>query len=163
MGVQNPFKLSNAESRQVFNKLIELRNNEPRFYLSPEEGTKIFTEDKMALMFGNFGMQQVKKLQDAGANIGYIVPSEGALAWLDSWIISSATKQRGLAEQWINFAISESVSAEFSKRQGLANTLAEAELAAKDKIYWLEPVESFEERAKMWNRIRMGNERLRTK
>jgi putative spermidine/putrescine transport system substrate-binding protein len=163
LGMKNPFKLSEGESTQVFDKLIALRSNQPRFYLSPEEGTKIFTEDKMALMFGNFGAQQVKSLQDAGADIGYIIPNEGALAWLDTWIITSTTKHRDLAEQWINFAISSSISWELSKRQGLANTLVNAELNAKDKIFWLEPVENVDERAIMWSRVRMGNERLRTK
>ncbi len=39
-------------------------------------------------MFANYGSQQVQLLKAAGLNVGYVVPKEGALAWLDCWAIT---------------------------------------------------------------------------
>lgn len=161
LGIKNPFVLSDDDMVRVIKKLVELRANDPLFYESPEQGTKEFIENKVALMFGNFGTQQVKKLRDAGADVGYIIPSEGALAWLDCWAISSQAKNRALAEAWINFTLSKAISTELSKRQQLANTLTKASLTAQDKILWLEPVENAEKRSESWNRIRKDKARAK--
>ena len=159
LGIQNPFQLSDENFRKVVSKLVELRDNEPRYYTSPEDGAKEFRENKVALMFGNFGTQQVKKLQDVGASIGYVLPVEGSLAWLDCWAISSATKNRALAEQWINFTLSAPIAAALSERQSLANTLTKSSIKPTDKILWLEPVEDAEKRTRLWDRIRKDNAR----
>lgn len=160
LGIQNPFKLSEANFYNVIKKLDDLRENEPRFYISPDEGSKKFIDNNLALMFGNFGQQQVKKLQADGANVGYVIPKEGALAWLDCWIITSLTKNRELAEKWINFSLSKKISSELNKRQNLANTLMKTKIKNNDKIVWLEPVENNEKRVKNWKRIRNDKARL---
>ena len=59
----------------------------------------------MALIWANYGQQQVKAMQDAGAAIAYVNPKEGALAWLDTWAMTSGAKDPALAEDWINFLL----------------------------------------------------------
>ncbi len=55
-----------------------------------EEAATLFSKYDIALLFGNYGTQQLKALREAGADIGYIIPKEGALAWLDCWAVAPA-------------------------------------------------------------------------
>ena len=109
-------------------------------------------------MFANYGRQQLKLLQDAGADVGYVIPQEGMLAWLDCWAITRGVKNKSLAERWINYMLDITVSRELTRRQGLSNTI-EADTATRetDKIIWLEPVEDDKRRAALWARIISGD------
>ena len=152
-----PFQIAEQDFPAVNAKLIELRRNVLTFYSLPEESVSLFREQKIALLYANYGRQQLKLLQDAGADVGYVIPKEGALAWLDCWAISRGAKNLQLAQHWINFTLEPRVSRELSRRQGLANTLeAPAESSNLDKIVWLEPVEDAARRAHLWTRIRSG-------
>lgn len=153
-----PFQIADQDFPAVNAKLIELRRNVLTFYSLPEESASLFREQKIALLYANYGRQQLKLLQDAGADVGYVIPKEGALAWLDCWAISRGAKNPQLAHQWIDFTLEPRVSRELSRRQGLANTLeAPAESSNLDKIVWLEPVEDAARRAHLWTRIRSGD------
>jgi putative spermidine/putrescine transport system substrate-binding protein len=101
------------------------------FYSLPEEAAELFRDHSVALLFANYGNQQLKQLRDAGADVGYVIPREGALAWLDCWAITRGAKNKRLAESWINFMLEASVSDALTRRQGLSNTIA-ANPAAND-------------------------------
>ena len=109
-------------------------------------------------MFANYGTQQVDQLRKAGADIGYVIPKEGALAWLDCWTITRGVRNKRLAENWINYTLEKPFSDALTQRQGLANTIEPSPSAEKsDKIIWLEPVEDFKMRAELWTRILSGD------
>ncbi|MBP8184929.1 MAG: extracellular solute-binding protein [Pseudomonas sp.] len=152
-----PFQIKDPEFASVSAKLVELRRNVLTFYNQPQESVELFRQHKVALLYANYGRQQLKLLQDAGADVGYIIPSEGALSWLDCWAISRAAKNPRLAENWINFTLEPRISQELSRRQGLSNTLeGGTENNNSDKIIWLEPVEDEPRRAYIWSQIRAG-------
>ncbi|AMC35262.1 hypothetical protein VN23_11895 [Janthinobacterium sp. B9-8] len=157
IGIKDPFNLSRNEMAHSVNRLLELRDQNPFFYNSPEEGTQAFIKNKAALMFANYGNQQFKLLRAAGADVGYIVPKEGALAWLDCWAISIKARNKPLAEQWINFTLDKMVSNQLTQRQGLSNTLVKSNISARDKIIWIQSSEDFSLRTQYWDRIRSGN------
>ena len=138
--------------------LIALRRNVLTFYTLPEESVELFRQNGAALLFANYGSQQVKLLRDAGVDVGYVIPSEGALAWLDCWAVSRGARNAQLAEQWINYALEPQVSGALTQRQGLANTI-EASLLTRDtdKLIWLEPAEDDKRRASLWARIISGD------
>jgi putative spermidine/putrescine transport system substrate-binding protein len=72
--------------------------------------------------------------------------------------MTRGTKNKGLAERWINYMLEPKVSAELTRRQGLANTLEPtANTLETDKILWLEPVENGQRRAALWSRILSGD------
>jgi putative spermidine/putrescine transport system substrate-binding protein len=154
----NPFKIEEAKFQHVTQKLIALRRNVLSFYTQPEESVELFRQHSAALLFANYGNQQLKLLRDAGADVGYVIPREGALAWLDCWAMTRGAKNTRLAENWINYMLDKTVSGELSRRQGLSNTV-EADTASKasDKIFWLEPVEDAQRRAALWERIISGD------
>lgn len=161
-GLKNPFQIPASDFSRVSRQLVELRRNLLSFYSSPEEATELFMRNHAVLLFANYGTQQVSMLQKAGADIGYTIPKEGALAWLDCWSMTRGAKNPKLVESWINFMLEASASHALTSRQGLSNTLEEpTTLHSSDKIIWLQRVEDVTKRAALWDRIVSGN-RLET-
>jgi putative spermidine/putrescine transport system substrate-binding protein len=158
LGYPHPFQLDAAQMRVIAQKLVELRRNLLTYYTLPEEATAFFIQHKVALMFGNYGTQQVELLRRAGADVGYVIPDEGALAWLDCWSMTRAAADRPLALAWINYMLEPDVSALLTQRQGLANTLtAPVENSDNARIVWIGPVEDIQRREDLWVRIVSGD------
>jgi putative spermidine/putrescine transport system substrate-binding protein len=158
LGYPNPFQLDAAQMQLIARKLIDLRRNLLAYYNLPEEATAFFIQHKVALMFGNYGTQQVALLRRAGADVGYVIPDEGALAWLDCWSMTNSASNRPLALAWINYMLEPDVSAQLTQRQGLANTLTAApENSDKGHIVWIEPVENSQRREALWSQIVSGD------
>ena len=158
MQIKNPFQLSDDDLTRVAKRLVDLRRNVLSFYSSPEEAVKLFQHNEIAYMYGNYGMQQVKELRAAGADVGYVIPQEGALAWLDCWVVSAGRKNQKLAEAWIDYMLEKNVSQALTEKQGLANTLTPiAASAGNERILWLEPVENPVKRKILWERIISGD------
>ena len=159
-----PFRIEPDRFSPLAKDLVALRRNVRSFYSLPEESVELFRKHKVAVMHANYGQQQLKQLRDAGLDVGYVVPKEGALAWLDCWAITRRSTQVALAAEWINYMLDPAVSREFTRRQGLANTLDEPPALAGDvpggtmgPIVWLEPVEDEALRARLWQRIVSGD------
>lgn len=153
-----PFRVSAGDWERLTQGLIALRRNVLAFYTLPEEATDLFLRHRVAVMFAAYGGQQLKQLRDAGADVGYALPREGALAWLDCWAIVRDSGQVRLAEQWIDYMLEPQVSGELTRRHGLANTLEPGTpAAAAGPLVWLEPVEDAARRSALWHRIRSGD------
>jgi putative spermidine/putrescine transport system substrate-binding protein len=160
LGFRDPFSLNQKEMVASVSKLVELRRNVLKFYKTPEEVVEIYRESPIALIYANYGEQQVSMLRKAGADIGYVIPKEGALAWLDCWAIMSGASNPELAHEWINFTLGKEMSRQLTVGQGLANTVQESNyIQAGDKIIWIEPVENAAERASLWSRITSGHKK----
>lgn len=158
LGYPHPFQLDPTEMRTIAHKLVDLRRNLLTYYTLPEEATAFFIQHKVALMFGNYGTQQVELLRRAGADVGYVIPDEGALAWLDCWSMTRAAADPPLALAWINYMLEPDVSALLTQRQGLANTLtAPVESSDSARIVWIGPVENIQRREDLWARIVSGD------
>ncbi len=158
LGQAQPFRLDDGLWPAAVDKLVALRRNVLGFYSLPEESAQLFMRHRVALMYANYGMQQVHLLKAAGADVGYVIPREGALAWLDCWAISAATREPELAHAWINFMLEEPASSLLVTRQGLANTVSESvSTASQAPLRWLEPVEDGHRREQFWARIQSGD------
>ena len=154
----DPFNLDEKEFLKAVEMLIALRRNVLTFYTSPEESVKLYQENDIALIYGNYGSQQVKQLQAVGADVAYVIPDEGALAWLDCWVLTNKVKNKQLAEQWINYTLEKKVSDTLTQRQGLSNTVAASgKTDDSDKIFWLEPLENYALRKELWYKVRSGD------
>jgi len=163
LGFSDPFRLTQPQFSQAVNRLRELRDNVQGFYSKPEEVVELFRSKDIALVYANYGDQQVQQLEKAGADIGYVIPREGALAWLDCWAVMRGAHDRNLAEAWINYTLTPAVSGQLPLRQGLANTLESGGGAARQeaKLIWLEPVEDYARRTLYWERLMSGYEKAR--
>ena len=157
-GSKNPFNLTAEELRAASRRLVGLRRNVLGFYSSPEEAVKLYLENDVALVFANFGTQQVQALRAAGADVGYAVPKQGALAWLDCWSITVRARSPRLAAKWIDATLQADASTRFSERHGLANTVTTTSLSnSGDKLVWLQPPEDADQRHALWTRIMSGD------
>jgi putative spermidine/putrescine transport system substrate-binding protein len=159
LGGASPFRIPATEWTRASQQLIALRRNVLGFYTQPEESVQLFQSHRAALMFANYGMQQVHLLKAAGADIGYVIPREGALAWLDCWVITRAARDAALAHDWIDHLLDEQASRLLTERQGLASTLFEqADSRPGDRLLWLQLPEDTARREKLWGRIRSGDQ-----
>lgn len=158
LGYKTPFRIEDKDWPAAVERLIALRRNAQGFYLQPDESVDMFKREHAALMFANYGSQQVMLLKAAGVDVGYAIPQEGALAWLDCWAIARGARNTGLAEAWINFFLEPEAGNALVKRQGLSNTTSGATtLRPQDPLKWLEPLESEERRTRLWERIVAGD------
>ncbi|MEJ6004665.1 extracellular solute-binding protein [Paucibacter sp. AS339] len=158
LGLPNPFALTAPNWAPAVEQLIALRRNAGGFYTQPQESVALFKRRQAALMFANFGRQQLLQLQAAGVDAAYAMPKEGALAWLDCWVVSQAAADSQLAHAWINHVLEDEASRLLGSRQGLGSTiLASPDHSPEDKLLWLEPVESEERRNQLWARIISGD------
>jgi putative spermidine/putrescine transport system substrate-binding protein len=162
LGKASPFRLDGADWTPAVERLIELRRNMLTFYVQPEESAHLFISRGAALMFANYGTQQLQLLRAAGADVGYVVPREGALAWLDCWVITRGARNKTLALAWIDHLLGTGAAHVLSTRHGLANTRDPApHQTDSDRLLWLEPVEDVERRNLLWERILSGDRAAR--
>jgi putative spermidine/putrescine transport system substrate-binding protein len=158
LGAGSPFRIEAAQWPRTVEALIDLRRNVLGFYNSPEESVQLFRRHGAALMYANYGTQQLHLLKSPGVDAGYAIPREGALAWLDCWAITRSARDPALAHAWIDELLGEQASRLLRERQGLANTTAASEASQPDvRLVWLEPVEDASRRETLWARIRSGD------
>jgi putative spermidine/putrescine transport system substrate-binding protein len=155
LGIADPFHLTDEQMQQIKEKLIKLKQNVLSFYTTPDEALQLYRNNDVALIWANYGQQQVKAMKDAGANIAYVNPKEGALAWLDTWAMTSGVKDTELAEAWVNFLLQRKIGEQLSERTGFGNTVVETGSASSnDKLVWLDFVEDPTKRSDLWNEIK---------
>jgi putative spermidine/putrescine transport system substrate-binding protein len=155
LGIADPFHLSAEQMGEIKGKLAELKRNVLSFYTTPDEALQLYKSNDVALIWANYGQQQVKAMKDAGADIGYVNPKEGALAWLDTWAMTSGVQDKDLAASWIDFLLQKKIGEQLSERTGFGNTVAETGSAnPNDKLVWLEFVEDPTKRSDLWNEVK---------
>jgi len=161
IGIADPFRIPGKDWPAVAERLIALRRNVLTFYSTPEESFELFRDRQAALMLANYGSQQLQLMRAADADVGYVIPREGALAWLDCWAITRTVRNKRLAEGWINYMLEAAPGEVLTRRHGLHSTTTEADHRnSDDALIWLRQVEDVERRGQMWSRIVSGD-RLR--
>ena len=158
LGMSSPFRLGDRDWPVVVNRLIALRRNALTFYAEPEESVELFKRKRAVLMLANYGSQQLQLMKAAGIDVAYVLPKEGALAWLDTWAITRGARNKALAEAWINYLLEKEPGEVLRTRQGLSNTTSPSlNHASDDNLIWLETVENVERRNSLWKRIISGD------
>ncbi len=156
--LKSPFRLEAADWPRAVDRLIALRRNVAGFYTQPDESVAMFKNRHAALLFANYGTQQLQLLKSEGIDVGYAIPKEGALAWLDCWAITRSARNLPLAAAWINYLLEDTPGQVLVTRQGLANTTsAPPDYRPGANLAWLEPVEDDERRNLLWQRIVSGD------
>ncbi|MEZ5665977.1 MAG: extracellular solute-binding protein [Alphaproteobacteria bacterium] len=154
-GIDNPFQLGADQMQMLKGRLVDEVHNALSLYTTADEATQIYMTNDVALIFANYGQQQVKSMQDANANVAYVNPGEGALSWLDTWAMTSGVRNKDLAEQWVNFVLDGKIGSQLSERTGFGNVAVPSGSAgADDKLVWLEAVEDPTMRSDLWNEVK---------
>ncbi|WP_051231430.1 ABC transporter substrate-binding protein [Kaistia adipata] len=154
-GIENPFHLTDEQFAKIKDKLVDLKRNTLSFYTTADEAMQIYHNNDVALIWANYGQQQLKALQKVGAHVAYVAPEEGSLSWLDNWAMTSGVKDQAAAEKWVNFLLDKKIGAQLSERTGFGNTVTASSNASDgDKLVWLESVEDPLKRSDLWNEIK---------
>ncbi|QND24177.1 extracellular solute-binding protein (plasmid) [Rhizobium leguminosarum bv. viciae] len=139
-------------------KLLAQKANVASYYAGFDDGVSIFAQGGIDLMM-SMGEPQAPMLKKQGANVGLVIPKEGAIGWIDCWAISAKARDVDLAHQWINAMLDEAVGTYISSKTGYGNTTnqsvnVEAGLTYADKLVFLQAPEDFAKRIEVWNEIK---------
>ncbi len=153
-----PLKITQENYVDIIQHLVALRINSYAVYQSIEEASDLFENSSAHYMFANFGTQQLHDLKKRGLNVSYTIPKEGALAWLDSWVIPSNATQFTLAHNWINTLLDPETAHYLEETEGLGVTtiFAQNKLRSDQKLHWVSAPDKPQLRAKIWNLVYEG-------
>jgi putative spermidine/putrescine transport system substrate-binding protein len=154
MGIKDPFNLTDAQMAEIKDKLVAMKKNVLSFYTTADEATQIYKNNDIALVWANYGAQQVKAFQDAGIKFEYVYPEEGSLTWLDTWAVTSGATDKDLAEKWINFLLTKEVGQQLTDRTGFGNTTVPSKAGDTKNPIWIWQTENPTKRADLWNEIK---------
>lgn len=156
LGLPDPYHLTPEQAQQVEDRLIALKSNLLSYYSGGEEGVTLFEQNDVALMTA-FGELQYRELERRGLNVGYVVPEQGAVGWVDCWALSSGAQAVDLAHEWVNFWLQPRIGQEMSERHGYGNTTsASADLDYSDRLVWLSEPEDYTMRTNLWNEVKVA-------
>jgi spermidine/putrescine-binding protein len=155
LGYKNTFNLTDDQFAEIKRKLIEQKKLVLTYYAGFEDGVNTFAQSDVKLMF-SMGEPQVKMLNERGVKAALAIPKEGAVGWLDCWVISKGAQDLGLAHAWLDLMLDKEVGAYVSKTHGYGNTTdaAVAGLDYGDRLVYLEAPEDFQKRTELWNEVK---------
>ncbi|MDQ0395700.1 ABC transporter substrate-binding protein [Labrys monachus] len=157
LGIKDPFKLDDAQFAQVKQKLVDLKHNLLTYFAGFDEGTTIWSENNVVLMF-SMGELNAINLKKKGFDVGYTIPKEGAVGWLDNLTVSAGSPHPEFAYAWINFAFQKKIGADMAVKSGWASTTAPAEgMDYADKLIWAKNPEDYNRRQALWNEVKASN------
>lgn len=154
LGFEDVFNLNDAQFAAIKATLIEQKKLVLTYYAGFEDGVNIFAQGGVKLMF-SMGEPQVNMLQERGIDAALTIPKEGAVGWLDCWVISAGCKDLDLAHAWLNLMQEKEVGTYVSQTHGYGNTVdAASGLDYGDRLTYLEAPEDFTRRTQLWNEVK---------
>ena len=100
--------------------LLEQKPLNCTYWKSGDDFSKLFAGDQISV--GLMWSGQSASMQMEGEPIGYVVPEEGAIGWVDNWAIASTCQNEELAYAFINEMISTDFQYKYSSSGGPAPT-----------------------------------------
>ncbi|MFT3987881.1 extracellular solute-binding protein [Aestuariivirga sp.] len=158
LGLKDPFNLSDAEFDAVKAKLIEQKKLLLSYYAGFDDGVNIFAQSGIKAMF-SMGEPQVPSLKAKGVDAAFVIPKEGAIGWLDCWVLSAGARDTDLALAWFNACLDKKVGAYLSDKKAYGNTTDEEAntrngFTYADKLTFLQTPENFDKRVAVWNEVK---------
>jgi putative spermidine/putrescine transport system substrate-binding protein/spermidine/putrescine transport system substrate-binding protein len=97
------YRLSDAELENVKQKLLELKPNIRKIWTTGGELTNLFENHEIVAAMG--WPLMTNQLRKAGFPIGETIPKENTTGWIDHLMITSASNQKDLAEQFLEYMV----------------------------------------------------------
>jgi putative spermidine/putrescine transport system substrate-binding protein/spermidine/putrescine transport system substrate-binding protein len=154
LGMPDPFNLTDEQFEQVKRTLIDQKKLLVTYYAGFDEGVQIWKNNKILAMF-SMGEFQLASMLSQNMAVKYIIPTEGAIGWIDCALISAGVQDEGLAYAWIDYQLQKEIGAEMTAKLFYGNTtnrIAGMEYASALK--WLQPPEDFDKRVQVWNEVK---------
>lgn len=158
LGIADPFNLKPGDFPTVKKKLSDLRGNLLTYFAGFDEGTTLFSENNVVLMF-SMGELSAVALQKKGFDVGYAIPDEGALGWLDNLTLSAGAENPDGVYAWMNYFLQAKIGADMTKKFGYGSTTStDGALNYAAKLKWAKPPEDLPKRQTVWNEVRSGSQ-----
>lgn len=93
--------------------LVDMRPNVELYWGSSDDWTRAFTTE--AISVGNFWAGDAGSMMEEGEPVGYVIPEEGAVGWIDAWTVVADSPNPELAHAWIDWMISEEFLVEWAE------------------------------------------------
>ncbi len=114
----------------AFTKLKELSGNVVKFYTQTSEYVNMFSQEEIA--GGPIMEMYFKDLKAAVPNAKFVTPSEGAYAVMNTINVVKGSKNKELAEEFINWQLSQDVQAKSAKAKVDSPVNTKVELNAEE-------------------------------
>ncbi len=156
LGIADPFNLTEDQFKAVKQRLVDVKANLLTYYAGFDEGNKIWAENDVALMFSMGELAEVS-LNKQGSDVGYVIPKEGAVGWLDNMTISAGSPHPETAYAWINFVVQKKIGIDMNTKSGYGSTVAEVSgMDYASRLKWAVTPENYTRRQQLWNEVKAG-------
>ena len=158
LGYKDPFNLSADQFAAVKQKLIDQKKLLLTYYAGFDDGVSVFAQSGIKAMF-SMGEPQVAGLKAKGVDAAFVIPKEGAVGWLDCWVVSAGARDVDLASAWLDACLDKKVGAFLSDKKSYGNTTDEDAnkrngFTYADKLVFLQTPENFDKRVALWNEVK---------
>jgi spermidine/putrescine-binding protein len=95
------YNLSDEELARVKAKMLELRPNVRKYWVTAGDLTQLFQSGEVVM--GEGWPLMTNQLRQAGFPAGETIPSEGTTAWADHWMLTRGAKNLDAAYAWLEY------------------------------------------------------------
>jgi putative spermidine/putrescine transport system substrate-binding protein len=110
LGISDPYELNSAQFAAAISLLKQQKGLIKKYWALASDEIDLFKNGDAVI--GASWPYQTNTLQDAKAPVKEIVPKEGATGWLDTWMVSSKTKNLDCAYKWLAWISTPKVQAQ---------------------------------------------------
>jgi len=107
-----------ADLEAIKQKLIEQKPLNQTYWKTGDEWSKFFANEQ--IWIGLMWSGQAASMKQEGQPIGFVVPQDGAIGWVDNWAVVKGTKNYDLALKFIDYMISDEFQGNWVKSGGPA-------------------------------------------
>ena len=110
LGINDPYELNPAQFAAAITLLKNQKSLIKKYWALASDEIDLFKNGDAVI--GASWPYQTNTLQDAKAPVKDLVPKEGATGWLDTWMVSSKTKNLDCAYKWLAWVSTPKVQAQ---------------------------------------------------
>lgn len=110
LGIKDPFELTKKQFDAAVALLTEQRPLINKYWAIPTDETSLFQGG--SVMVGTSWPYQTIQLQTGGIPVADTIPSEGATAWADSWMLATKAQHINCAYLWTAYVSTPHVQAQ---------------------------------------------------
>ena len=118
---------------QAKEKLIEQKKLNKTYWQTGDEFSKLFAAGQVQV--GLMWSGQSATMKNEGEPIGYVVPEDGAIGWVDNWGIPANSQNKDLAYKFIDFMLSKDVQYDWAANKGGPSPANQSAAEAIDPEY----------------------------
>ena len=123
LGIKNPYALDDKQLQASVDLLKAQRANVGEYWSDYLKSISSFESGDSVV---GTTWQVIVNSMSAKANVGSVLPSEGATGWSDSWMVASNTKHVNCAYKWLDYIDSPKANAAATEYFGEAPVTADA-------------------------------------